>query len=717
MEDEDGEIEEYYININIDMANKRISNLPAAGDLIGSEVFIIDQINSEFITGQQTVNINLDNVQNYVLSGGSHLEIEGNAFIFGDLTVTGVLQFDSLDITGDIETTEGRYLSAGVDLLDIFPRKANVATNTSDISDLADSTESIATVVTGLLLTGTGDNTAKIQAVIDAVAADGGGEIVIPAGVWDIASKIEITTSNIRLRGEGGGWSQDTGTQGAQATTTLNWTGGDGESTPLTESATMTISNNGTTLTPSSMSGSEHEYQGCFIYSTAGVIGRDFILDNSTSSFEISPTSNVNWGSSTAFKVVIPTAMIEVKSVFASGSGDNDQQITGSGVSKIHFNASGAAFGLRVIAALNGVYDDLSFIEPTQAAIYLGVKNVDTLNKPAAISQDPQFNTFSRIVSRGFLSGSLGGMLVCTGISDWESNTSFNTFRDLRAFIKNGDAFVIGSSDANMFENALVHRIAGGTGEAVLLLGSNVSDNDIPRSNKFHHFGSANGGDIICYGTDTFSYASRNNAFPWLNTENNTPLPTIEAGSSCYYDTDKGFEFFKKTAGLVVGTNTINMQSARDDYGAESLHVTNSSERHVVLSTTTGNKWRNFLNSTGDFVINRIAGTGIIKLVQKVSIVGERKNIRAFANGDVNVQENDNTILLSATTANTKAILPPSPVDGDVYTIKCLDATFTASIGKNGNLIEGANTNYTLTLNESLTLQFYDGNWNIISGS
>ena len=102
------------------MANKRISELPAASDLIGSEAFIIDQINSEFITGRQTVNIDLNSVQNYVLSGGSHLEIEGNATIFGDLTVTGVLQFDSLEVVGDIETTEGRYLSADVDLLDIF---------------------------------------------------------------------------------------------------------------------------------------------------------------------------------------------------------------------------------------------------------------------------------------------------------------------------------------------------------------------------------------------------------------------------------------------------------------------------------------------------------------------------------------------------------------------------------------------------------------------
>ena len=112
------------------MANKRISELPAASDLIGSEAFIIDQINSEFITGRQTVNIDLNSVQNYVLSGGSHLEIEGNAIIFGDLTVTGDLQFDSLDITGDIETTEGRYLSAGVDLLDIFQPIAGGITQT-----------------------------------------------------------------------------------------------------------------------------------------------------------------------------------------------------------------------------------------------------------------------------------------------------------------------------------------------------------------------------------------------------------------------------------------------------------------------------------------------------------------------------------------------------------------------------------------------------------
>ncbi len=572
--------------------------------------------------------------------------------------------------------------------------------------------------VTGLV--SSGDNSATIQAVIDSVAAKGGGDIVIPAGVWDIASTIDISTSNIRLRGEGGGWNNDVGGQGVQAATTLKWIGTEFDGAVVIsgslDGAGAGVTKNGTRL--GSVTGfatsDVAKYQGMLIkHVSSGVY--DLIMDSDDGYVEIKAASNAAWADSQSYNVYKPSVMVEVKSVY--GDGTTDQQIRGSGVSRIHFDCQDAHIGLRVIAASNGVYEDLSFIEPKTSAIYMGVKNVGDMNKPATVYQDPQFNSFKRIVSRNFAGGEYGGLFICTGISDWGSNTSFNTFKDLRAFIKNGDAFVLGSSDANMFENALVHRATGGDGEAVLLLGSNVSDSDIPRSNKFHHFGSANGGAIICYGTDTFSYASRNNAFPWLNTENNTPLPTIETGASCYYDTDKGFEFFKKTAGLVVGTNTANMQSVRDDYGAESLHITNSAEKHVVLSTTAGDKWRNFLNSTGDFAISRLSGTGIIKLFQKVSIVGERKNIRSHTDGDVNVQETDNTILLSATTADAKAILPISPADGDVYTIKCIDATFTARIGKNGNLIEGANTNYTMTLNESLTLQFYDGNWNIIGQS
>ena len=349
----------------------------------------------------------------------------------------------------------------------------------------------------------------------------------------------------------------------------------------------------------------------------------------------------------------------------------------------------------------------------------MGVKNIGSMDKPATVSQDPQFNSFTRIVSRNFTTaGEYGGLFVCNGVVGWGSNTSFNNFDDMRAYIRHGDGLIFGSSDANRFHNALVLRAANGnpgTGEALKFLGSNSNVDDVPRGNRLTQFSSTGGGAIICYGTDTYVYESRKNEFPWLNAGNGTPLPTIGTDASCFYNTDSGNEYFKKSAQLVVGQNKTSMQTAREDVNNESLRVENSSSSHIVYSTNNADKWRTYIDGTGDFIISRLAGSGIFKLNSgKISINGERKNIRAHADGDTTVLETDNTILLSATLGYSKAILPISPADGDTYTIKCLDATFTPIIGKNGNLIEGANANYNMVLNESVTLQHYDGNWNII---
>ena len=575
--------------------------------------------------------------------------------------------------------------------------------------------------VTGLV--SSGDNSATIQAVIDSVAAKGGGDIVIPAGTWEIASTIDISTSNIRLRGEGGGWNHDVGGQGVQAATTLKWIGTEFDGAAVVSGTIYAadVSHNGTRLNDTSFATSDiSKYQGMLIRDNAGGV-TDLIMTSDDGYVEVKANSNFAWWSrDQSYNVYKPSVMVEVKSVY--GDGTTDQKIVGSGVSQIHFDCQDAHIGLRVIAARNGVYEDLSFIEPKTAAVYMGVKNIGTMQKPATVSQDPQFNSFTRIVSRNFTTrGEYGGLFVCNGVVGWGSNTSFNNFDDMRAYIRHGDGLIFGSSDANRFHNALVLRAVGGvagTGEALKFLGSNGSEKNVPRGNRLTQFSASGGATIICYGTDTYTQPSHDNSFPWLNTGNGTPRPTIETDASCYYNTDRGNEYFKKSAQLVVGQNPASMQTAREDVGNESLRVENNSSSHIIYSTNNGDKWKTFIDSaTGDFKISRLAGSGIFKLNSgKISINGERKNIRAFADGNVNVLETDNTILLSATTANAKAILPYITLtDGDIYTIKCLDATFTPSIGKNGNLIEGANVNYVMVLNESVTLQYYDGNWNIIA--
>ena len=606
----------------------------------------------------------------------------------------------------------------------ITTNTGNIATNTSDIADLEDSTESIATVVTGLLPTGTGDNTAKIQAVIDAVAADGGGEIVIPAGVWDIASTIEITTSNIRLRGEGGGWNHDVASQGSQAATTLKWIGTEFDGAVIIsgslDGAGAGVTKNGTRLgTVTGFATSDvAKYQGMLIkHVSSGVY--DLIMDSDDGYVEIKAASNAAWANSQSFKLYKPSVMVEVKSVYGSGT---DQQIVGSGVQRIHFDCQLAHIGLRVIASNNGEYGDLSFIEPRTAAIYMGVKNIGTMQKPATVSQDPQFNSFARIVSRNFTTGGeYGGLFVCNGVVGWGSNTSFNNFDDMRAYIRHGDGLIFGSSDANRFHNALVLRAANGnagTGDALKFLGSNRGANDVPRGNRLTQFSATGGSTIICYGTDTYVYESRNNEFPWLNTGNGTPLPTIGTDASCFYNTDSGNEYFKKSAQLVVGSTAANMEAARSNVTTESLRIASGSSNHMVLEGAGSVDWK--LRVSGeDLLIAGTIGNAELKLGNRTSFAaGIATKISAVNNTAINwwyhtyvfngAGGTDQTAIL-----NTGAVL----LTGQEVVIKNGGSTYNVNLNSNGKLIDGATTGttpITLTPKQWITLQWDGTEWWII---
>lgn len=75
---------------------------------------------------------------------------------------------------------------------------------------------------------GTTDDTAAIQAAINAVQAAGGGPLNLPEGTYRISSTLTVTASNILLQGAGGDMSHNVGTQGASASTKLVWVGSAG---------------------------------------------------------------------------------------------------------------------------------------------------------------------------------------------------------------------------------------------------------------------------------------------------------------------------------------------------------------------------------------------------------------------------------------------------------------------------------------------------------
>lgn len=81
---------------------------------------------------------------------------------------------------------------------------------------------------TRYLLPSGADDTAQIQAAIDAMTAIGGGDVILRAGTYSISSTLTMTdASGVRLIGAGGGWWEaGTGVYTDIPATLINWTGG-----------------------------------------------------------------------------------------------------------------------------------------------------------------------------------------------------------------------------------------------------------------------------------------------------------------------------------------------------------------------------------------------------------------------------------------------------------------------------------------------------------
>ena len=696
-------------------------------------------------------------IKQFELSGfdvTGNVSISGNMNVTGNITLSGDLNIDGLvdgrDIAADGAAIDNleldvTFLSGSVDNLDFnaVTTVGNTTTNGIRVASLTTTTlsattihasdiQNIATVVTGLV--SSGDNSATIQAVIDLVAARGGGDVVIPAGIWEIASTLVISTSNVRLRGQGAGDRNDQGLSSDEAATTLKWIGTEFDGAVVIsgslDGAGAGVTKNGTRLgTVNGFATSDvAKYQGMLIeHVSSGVY--DLIMGSDDGYVEIKADSNAAWADSQSFKLYKPSVMVEVKSVYGDGT-SADKQSMYSGVSKIHFDCKLAHIGLRVIAASRGEFNDLTFREPKTAAIYMGVKNIGSQDKPASPSTDPQFNNFERVVSRNFADGEYGGLLVCTGlIQPWTSNTSFNRFSDFRAFYSKGDAFILGSSDANQFNNMLCLRsTATPTGHSLKLLGSNISTEDVPRGNQFTQFSSSGGGQILCYGTDggssgnvndvdIYQHPSHDNHFPMLNVGNGTPFPQIGFEADAYADTELGHRYYGKESQLVVGTNPTNLDDARANVTTESLRIVNTGANHMVLQGTGTTDWK--LRVSGeDLRIGGSIGNAELKLDNRTSFAaGIATKISTVNTTAINWWYH--TYVFKGLSADITANLSAGNLlmTGQEVVIKNGDPTWDVILNSNGKLVDSyptVTTPITLTPTQFITLQWDGTEWWII---
>lgn len=120
------------------------------------------------------------------------------------------------------------------------------------------------------------------------------------------------------------------------------------------------------------------------------------------------------------------------------------------------------------------------------------------------------------------------------------------------------------------------------------------------------------------------------------------------------------------------------------------------------------------LDVTGDF---RATSNAVIggTLTVTGGITGGMVRTIAAKTSDYTILTTDYTILLDGTSNTVTATLPASPVEGQMYNIKCIDSTYTVTVARNGNNIDGDAADFTLIEDEVITVQAdSNGDWWII---
>lgn len=286
---------------------------------------------------------------------------------------------------------------------------------------------------------------------------------------------------------------------------------------------------------------------------------------------------------------------------FASPEGASAQKMRGGGMVGISLRSGGgeAAKGLEVLSWNRGRFEDLFFEEFTTAGLAVGC--VSTLGE----AKDPQENYFGRLSGRFLLQS--GAFIQLDGVSD--ANTSMNLFKNLDVVHNNGNAFDLKNCDNNVFLRTRAVRAAMGTGKGVAFHGSDAAADQVARGNLFIHLTAQ---DIIGYGTDTYTYASHDNATLILDSGNGTVAPTLETGASCSYSFPDGrLGNHAMLNGIAAATKT-GADYARAVHaagsGAHSLVIVNDSAAHSIWATTGGVRWIARL-SGGEFDIALVSGS------------------------------------------------------------------------------------------------------------
>jgi hypothetical protein len=409
--------------------------------------------------------------------------------------------------------------------------------------------------------------------------------------------------------------------------------------------------------------------------------------------------SGVSQGAAAATKLVWAGASGGTMLNIGSVNGVDNIKYSGGGVRSIFFdsgcttNGTGASYGIDLVSFNAGVFENVMFREFQDYGIRIGCVT------QLWAARDPQHNRFINCWSRNFVNQS-GGLFLLEGDTAMFSgtgsggtytlaNVSLNHFENCGAQFYNGIAFNIKNSDHNFFINCRANRITTGTGQGIVLQGSNQRNTNetlgtissdaafVARKNVF--FGFSGGNDIIAKGTTSYLYPSYKNIFTMMDDSNNTPFPTIETDALCYVTmrTDGVGYYPNQVSGVFSYAATIENASdmalqARSRVGNESLRLENRNNNGLRIARP------NAANSL-------IEGEWALAVIVAAGFAGENLKVSRIAGTGClevsSIAQNSVTITAATTTlTNTNAIVLVNATWGDCVITLPLAAAYGASV-------------------------------------
>jgi hypothetical protein len=260
------------------------------------------------------------------------------------------------------------------------------------------------------------------------------------------------------------------------------------------------------------------------------------------------PGSGMVVGSATTLKWIGATSSTTPMVLVATPIGST-YQIVNSGVQGIGFDGGTAAgIGLQVLSVVSGRFESLFVAHVTNAAYWLGVRQVAQITSDAPAVSECQFIrcAWNLIANVGERSAN-GFYLTGDGIADNGGNVNFCQFRSCVGYVYNGANFLLDNCDNCVFQDC--HGfVNGGSGFMFDLHGTNGTTSVGADSNTFIGCSWAQTGGFRIQGTDAgWTQPPTMNYILSLDVGNGSPFPTLGTGASFIGPTSWGVNNFPPT--------------------------------------------------------------------------------------------------------------------------------------------------------------------------